>query len=173
MKILFFFWKAIKIAGLARKISVGWVSGNTGISLGLTVKCRHEKFAEEELQTKSGENMRNSGNYLYIKWCCFFFVLFFLWVRDVYSLSRLTHFRLRKTKQEGGMWKISKGQIHIITVVTWSGGQYHVEWLSWYHQITWDASRRVWSDDTSSSKRCDTVWYNSVFIIYLFCLFFV
>ena len=26
-----FFWEAIKIAGSAQKIKVGWVSGNTGI----------------------------------------------------------------------------------------------------------------------------------------------
>ena len=35
--------------------------------------------------------------------------------------------------------------IYIITVETWPGGQYHVEWMSWYHRITRDAKRRVWS----------------------------
>ena len=35
--------------------------------------------------------------------------------------------------------------MYIITVETWPGGRYHVEWMSWYHRITRDAKRRVWS----------------------------
>ena len=43
MKIfLFFFWKAIKIAGSAQKNNVGRVSGNTGIFLGLIQRCPTE-----------------------------------------------------------------------------------------------------------------------------------
>ena len=38
---------------------------------------------------------------------------------------------------------------HIIIIVTWSGVQYHVSWISPYHEITLEASRLVWSDDTS------------------------
>ena len=40
---------------------------------------------------------------------------------------------------------------YIIKIVTWSGVQYHVSLISL------DASRLVWSDDISSSTRCDTV----------------
>ena len=47
MKIfLFFFWKAIKIAGLAqkkKKNNAGWVSRNIGIFLGLNIKSHNEK----------------------------------------------------------------------------------------------------------------------------------
>ena len=47
--------------------------------------------------------------------------------------------------------------IDIITIETWYGGLYHVEWISSYHKISRDAKRRVWPDDVSSSTRRDTI----------------